>query len=117
MPFKVAISLVLLLCCAFFAHGQDVVSIGDPTPTESNSIVQKATIFPNPGIGLVALERKQPFTNAHIRVLSITGTVEETKRNFNGPICGLDLTGLAQGIYFVEIIEGDRREVLKWERE
>ena len=123
------IPLVLLLFATCLCKAQNPESNHSNTPgpykvlsaqwdshSTSASIV-KATIYPNPGIGLVALKRNRAFQKATVRVLSRQGKVFLTKKQVHGKVCGLDMGRIPTGIYFVEITEGEAREVVIWEKQ
>jgi trimeric autotransporter adhesin len=71
------------------------------TKTADNTI----KVFPNPTNGTVTLSSGKAFTNARIRVMSITGQEILSKDNVTGDSYTFDLTPFTSGMYIVEVSE------------
>lgn len=68
-----------------------------------NSLSNMIHVFPNPGNGVVILSVNKPLNNASFKLLTISGQVVMQKTNLFGSVLSFDITGQANGIYFIEV--------------
>lgn len=71
-----------------------------------NSFAKTIIIYPNPTDGQLILTVNSPLSNASIKLLSITGQTIMKKDNLNGSTITFDISELASGIYYLEIMDG-----------
>jgi hypothetical protein len=77
-----------------------------------------ATVSPNPFVNVLNIDFNKPFTgNLSMRLLSIDGKelVAENRmlKNSSGVTLNVDEKGLPSGIYFIQLITGEEKRILK----
>jgi hypothetical protein len=81
------------------------VTIGCPTAV-NNVIAQNITIYPNPAHNMIAVEGAERF---NFRIINLLGECVKTAQNTNQ----LSISELANGIYFLQLIDTNGTIVLK----
>jgi uncharacterized delta-60 repeat protein len=65
-------------------------------------------LYPNPTTDQLAIATNTPFNNATIQLVNLTGQIMMSRNHQNGHLLSLDLTSLPNGIYFLEMKEGNK---------
>jgi hypothetical protein len=88
------------------------------TPTATNDIAknENTTIYPNPTNGILTIKTTNNFANASILVKNISGQQLKEMNNLHGQQIECDMVNFLPGIYFLELIEGNNRQVFKIEK-
>lgn len=91
-------------------HGYDVFTIN----VDNNELGIFLKVYPNPTIDFLTLEVKEEFVN-QLQFSLIGGNGETLDQgDVNEKKSKLDLTKLASGFYFLNIIDTDKREVINF---
>lgn len=83
------------------------VSANHETGTEN-----EISVYPNPTGGIIFVEIPHEMAGCRMSVFDVLGVAVARKRTAEG-LNMLDLSGFAKGIYFIEVVDGDRRRVKK----
>ncbi len=69
------------------------------------------TVFlaPNPSNDFFIIHAMQPFKNVSVRLFNLSGRIIEQQENLSGNDLRVDISSFSNGIYFVEIINGNNR--------
>jgi len=78
---------------------------------DGNSINNQVYIYPNPNKGIVNVELGT-LTNTTIKVVNVTGQTVYLKEGVNSNKYQFELNE-AKGVYFIEVISGDKRQKFK----
>jgi len=71
------------------------------------------SVYPNPTDGIVHVVCKTQFADAVIRVVNPQGQTVRRFNNINGRDHYIDLHELPSGVYFLEVVESNKRRVFK----
>ncbi|MEO7975594.1 T9SS type A sorting domain-containing protein [Flavobacterium sp.] len=84
------------------------IGIGNADITLSNSEFQKQqyTVFPNPASEQINLSFSAVLNNVNVKIISITGQTVYQKTNLSGDNLSLNVSGLANGIYIIQVSDG-----------
>ena len=77
------------------------------TKINNNSLENKLNIYPNPSSGAVNIDMGSVNSYASVSIYSITGQLVETFNNVESHT-NLNLSGLAQGSYFIKVNDGTK---------
>lgn len=78
-----------------------------------NQLVAAFTVSPNPSNGLVILNGDFVLENAEIKISNLRGEAVQSIKGISGQNISVDLVNHAKGIYLIEIVMKDFREVVK----
>lgn len=67
----------------------------------------KFSLYPNPTNGNLNIKLSKTIENATVKVISITGQIVLEKHNLSGTTFDFDVATLNQGIYIVQLIDGN----------
>jgi alpha-tubulin suppressor-like RCC1 family protein len=70
-------------------------------------------INPNPSNGKIVITTSEALIDASLRIINLTGETIFRKNNLNGTHFLFDISNKANGIYFVELIEGGKAKRMK----
>lgn len=79
-----------------------------PNSINHIDITSPISVYPNPTNGQLIIESAGMLVQANIRVVNILGQLVSEKRNQNGNVFSVNLADVPFGIYFIEVIEGNR---------
>ena len=71
------------------------------------------TVYPNPTQGTVHLMSKTYLRGAAIKVMNSQGQTVQEFKNLSGMSVNIDLAAQPSGLYFLEMVESDKRVVFK----
>src|SRR5690606_26629974 len=71
----------------------------------AQSVLGMIQVYPNPTDNKVTIKTENKLNNADIRLSNIIGQSLMTKNNFSGYTLSFDVSGLADGVYIIEINE------------
>lgn len=80
---------------------------------DTYSLYNSLSVFPNPATGQYTVSSVQPLNNASIKVINAMGETILLKNNVFGSSVFIDISGHANGIYFIEISEKENSGRLK----
>ena len=69
--------------------------------------------WPNPAHNLIQLELPAEFENASVRFIDVSGRMHRSWEGLHSGIHPLDISGLASGIYVVQIQSGFNTQNIK----
>ncbi len=72
---------------------------------EKNSLNNYLSVYPNPASGQFIISSGKPLNNATLKIVNTLGEIILQKTNLNGSSLDIDISGHANGIYFIEITE------------
>lgn len=103
-------SLIASASASFFSgNGENCNSVGEISDNCVLSTENKEDfdflIFPNPATDKLSIDGVEDFQNLEVRILNAQGTVVKTQKINR---MGIDINGLAGGVYFIQLIEGDQ---------
>ncbi len=81
------------------------------TGVGSLSTVSNLDIYPNPTTGVVSINFGSITEKAKLSIYTITGEVVYSNPSFNGGT--VDISALKQGIYIVNVCEGEKKSIVK----
>ncbi|MDQ3047767.1 MAG: T9SS type A sorting domain-containing protein [Bacteroidota bacterium] len=61
-------------------------------------------VFPNPGSENITVSTAKSLENATVKVITLSGQIILVKSGLSGNSHSIDVSGLAKGIYFIELI-------------
>jgi hypothetical protein len=70
-------------------------------------------VSPNPGNGIFVLNSELQLDGAEMIITNLRGEIIQRINNLNGEFFKIDLENNANGVYFIELITNDFREVVK----
>lgn len=85
---------------------------GSSTGIESDLIETK--IFPNPSTDRINIELALPYRKIYLNVLSINGAKILNEEHFNSKNFSIDVSSLANGVYFLKINADGQTKTLKF---
>jgi hypothetical protein len=77
---------------------------------ENNTL--KVKLFPNPTSGNLTVKLSDSLENATLKIIAITGRTVFEKQNLSGTDFNFDVSNLSQGMYIVQLIDGN--EILNY---
>jgi len=78
-----------------------------------NNSAGTISVYPNPTNGLVTITTGAQIENATIKLINLSGQVLIQENNLTGSTFNLDLSEFSNGVYFVEISEGENIQRIK----
>lgn len=86
-------------------NGGFVVKWSQSALTESGVVSGQFVVYPNPTTGVIVLETRELTDDAILLITDVAGKVVRTKTIPKGalPITTIDLSGIAKGIYIVQV--------------
>ncbi len=98
---------------------QDLIASGNGITSQQNCVLlgtpkndfisqQTLTIYPNPLSKFATLQTALPLTNATLVIYNIYGQSVMQQHNINGQSVTLSRNNLANGLYFVRLLEGSK---------
>ncbi len=90
-------------CVYQYSKGFLKGTIPTPTGIQEQAVTSDLLIYPNPGQGLVHLEYPETGRTKDIRVYDVYGRQVFQVKDQNT----VDLTGMAQGVYYITVSSGD----------
>ena len=76
-----------------------------PIEAEKNKFIMD--VYPNPTNGKLTVKINEPFINASVKIINLTGQTVNIQNNFSGNRFSIDVSNFANGIYFLEINDGE----------
>ncbi len=70
-------------------------------------------LYPNPTSGYITFTSAEHLQNSTIRLVNLLGQTVKIYRNMQGNRFSFDLSSYADGIYFIEVTESDRKARMK----
>lgn len=70
-------------------------------------------VSPNPGNGIFVLNSELQLDGAEMTITNLRGEIIQKTNNIDGKFFQIDLENNANGVYFIEVITNDFREVIK----
>lgn len=80
---------------------------------ENEPVISGQSVFPNPTTGIVNVVMRNKTEQLKLTVMDVTGQTVLEKSNLSGSQFTLDLSALAEGIYFLEMRQGQQSSQVK----
>ena len=79
-----------------------------PNGISDNNFMQNISLYPNPANNTVNILMGGTAYNINIKIITTTGQVIDERKNLSCSVFTFDIADQAQGVYFVEIQQGDQ---------
>lgn len=96
-----------------FSQDTLILTFNETAITTLNHEVNKINLFPNPCNSQITITTSHSFKNATISFMNIQGKIIKTESNYCGKFYNLDISKQPNGLYFIEIVNGDHPIRLK----
>jgi len=80
---------------------------------EESGFANELVLYPNPTNGIFSITSEIALSNASIRIFDLNGKLMSEKTNLNGNNFDFNLQEVSNGIYFAEIITGEKSRRIK----
>ena len=87
--------------------GGFLASYSQPALGNSQNKLNTFSLYPNPTNGNLNIQLSNTITNGTLKVITITGQMVFEQHNLNGTTFNFDVTSLNQGIYIVQLTNGN----------
>ncbi|WP_372936221.1 T9SS type A sorting domain-containing protein [Mariniphaga sediminis] len=95
-----------------FTHNTNFTNIL-PVTAVSDLVKRMFAMYPNPATGLVRLELTSSLSKPLVNIFDISGKMQLVQQSWKGATLDLDVSNLAEGMYFVTVSTREARETLK----
>ena len=87
--------------------GGFMASYSQPALGSNQNELDKLSLYPNPTNGNLNIQLSNTINNGTLKVITITGQMVFEQHNLNGTTFNFDVTSLNQGIYIVQLTNGN----------
>lgn len=90
----------------------DCISVTN-TSVAQNSSFRTVNVYPNPAVGEILITTSATVNNASLKLINVIGQVVLKANNLTGKSFKFNMADISNGIYILEIAEGNNKSILK----